>query len=241
MYSFGTYTRETDTERCSSISLASLRASSTGCTWVRNARPNTPSTRPSILLSIALRTLMCRVLWRGGDRRRAAGGKHQPGSPTASAPDGRCAAPRATPPEERAWMPRLTQGVSFGGRAPRTVESSCRPERQVSRGVRPSSRDATTGRRGARRAGSSRARPAATTRRHHEEQACELQAASAPRCLRRRGDARTAARPTRGRARARSSAAPRCRASVSARAWTTSVDRSLPGDAEVAHHTARQR
>ena len=44
--------------RCSSISLASLRASSTGWTCVRKARPKTPSKRPSILCSMVRSTLM---------------------------------------------------------------------------------------------------------------------------------------------------------------------------------------
>ena len=43
--------------RWSSISLTSLRASSTGCTFALKARPNTPSTSASILCSIARRTL----------------------------------------------------------------------------------------------------------------------------------------------------------------------------------------
>jgi hypothetical protein len=40
----------------SSISFVSLRASSTGWTFVRNARPKTPSNNASIFCSIALRT-----------------------------------------------------------------------------------------------------------------------------------------------------------------------------------------
>ena len=40
MYSFGTYTRETETLFASSISLASLRASSTGCTCAESAPEN---------------------------------------------------------------------------------------------------------------------------------------------------------------------------------------------------------
>ena len=56
MYSFGTYTRETETVLWSSISFASFRASSTGWTFVRNARPKTPSRSASIFCSIALRT-----------------------------------------------------------------------------------------------------------------------------------------------------------------------------------------
>src|SRR5947207_12048009 len=41
----------------SSISLASLRASSTGCTVERNVRENTPSKRPPIFCSMLRRTL----------------------------------------------------------------------------------------------------------------------------------------------------------------------------------------
>src|SRR3954454_17533005 len=44
---------------CASISLASLRASSTGCTSELKARLKTPSTRPSIRLSRLRRTLIC--------------------------------------------------------------------------------------------------------------------------------------------------------------------------------------
>src|SRR5918996_2633000 len=47
-----------DTVRWSSISLASFRASSIGWTCVRNARPKTPSKRPSIFDSIVRNTLM---------------------------------------------------------------------------------------------------------------------------------------------------------------------------------------
>ena len=61
MYSFGTYTRETETLRCSSISFTSLRASSTGCTFERNARPKTPSNRDSSFDSIVRSTLMPQV------------------------------------------------------------------------------------------------------------------------------------------------------------------------------------
>ena len=64
MYSFGTYTRETETVRWSSISLASFRANSTGCTLVRKARPKIPSKRASILCSSARRTMT-------GDTRRS--------------------------------------------------------------------------------------------------------------------------------------------------------------------------
>src|SRR5919106_1501148 len=59
-YSFGTYTRETEIVRCSSISFASFRASSTGWTCVRKARPNIPSKRPSIFCSMPRRTLIRR-------------------------------------------------------------------------------------------------------------------------------------------------------------------------------------
>src|SRR4051794_41895333 len=57
-YSLGTYVRDTETVLCSSISRASLRAISTGRTWVRNTRPNVPSTRSAILLSRFLSTLI---------------------------------------------------------------------------------------------------------------------------------------------------------------------------------------
>jgi hypothetical protein len=57
---------ETETVRWSSISFASLRASSTGCTFVRKARPKMPSNRASILCSIARRTI-----WEGGVPRPA--------------------------------------------------------------------------------------------------------------------------------------------------------------------------
>src|ERR671934_404334 len=52
--------------RWSSISLTSLRASSTGWTWVRNARPKTPSNRPSIRCSMFLRTLIAGLCPRPG-------------------------------------------------------------------------------------------------------------------------------------------------------------------------------
>src|SRR3954447_13376329 len=57
-YSLGTYVRLTETVRCSSISLASLRASSTGRTSDRKTRPNVPSTRSASLLSRLRRTLI---------------------------------------------------------------------------------------------------------------------------------------------------------------------------------------
>src|SRR3954469_21546689 len=57
-YSLGTYVRLTDTVRCSSISLASLRASSTGRTSERKTRPKVPSTRSASLLSRLRRTLI---------------------------------------------------------------------------------------------------------------------------------------------------------------------------------------
>src|SRR5919201_87070 len=47
--------------RWSSISFTSFRASSTGCTFVRNARPKTPSKRDSILCSMLRRTLIAAV------------------------------------------------------------------------------------------------------------------------------------------------------------------------------------
>src|ERR1700719_4563554 len=43
--------------RWSSISLASFRASSTGCTEDRKVRPKRPSTRPPILRSMSRKTL----------------------------------------------------------------------------------------------------------------------------------------------------------------------------------------
>ena len=58
MYSFGTYTRETETLRWSSISLTSFRASSTGWTFDLKARPNTPSKRDSSFDSMLRRTLI---------------------------------------------------------------------------------------------------------------------------------------------------------------------------------------
>src|SRR3954447_21310043 len=57
-YSFGTYVRETETVLCSSISRASLRAISTGRTWVRKTRPKVPSTRPASFSSRLRRTLI---------------------------------------------------------------------------------------------------------------------------------------------------------------------------------------
>src|SRR6476660_1361514 len=56
--------------RWSSISLASLRASSTGCTDDRNVRPKRPSTRPPILRSMSRKTLT--VGSRDGNARSAA-------------------------------------------------------------------------------------------------------------------------------------------------------------------------
>src|ERR687883_31974 len=47
--------------RWSSISLTSFRASSTGCTFVRNARPKTPSNRDSIFASMFLSTVTAGV------------------------------------------------------------------------------------------------------------------------------------------------------------------------------------
>src|SRR5438105_1932431 len=61
VYSFGTYTRETETTRWSSISFASLRASSTGWTFVRKARPKTPSKSASIFCSIDRSTMVARL------------------------------------------------------------------------------------------------------------------------------------------------------------------------------------
>src|SRR3954468_19744894 len=57
-YSLGTYVRLTDTVRCSSISLASLRASSTGRTSERKTRPKVPSTGAASLLSRLRRSLI---------------------------------------------------------------------------------------------------------------------------------------------------------------------------------------
>ena len=57
-YSLGTYTRWTDAVLWASISLASLRAISTGCTPELKARLNTPSTRPSMRASRSRRTLI---------------------------------------------------------------------------------------------------------------------------------------------------------------------------------------
>src|SRR3984957_12480435 len=57
-YSLGAYMRESDSDLCSSISRASLRAISTGRTSDLKARLKVPSTRPAILLSRLLRTLM---------------------------------------------------------------------------------------------------------------------------------------------------------------------------------------
>ena len=51
--------------RWSSISLASLRASSTGWTWVRNARPKTPSKSASIFCSMFRSTVTAEGLPRG--------------------------------------------------------------------------------------------------------------------------------------------------------------------------------
>src|SRR5665647_626451 len=53
--SLGTYTLETPTALWSPISLASLCASSTGCTLALKARPNPPSTRPSSFFSAFLK------------------------------------------------------------------------------------------------------------------------------------------------------------------------------------------
>src|SRR5581483_1439549 len=61
VYSFGTYTRKTETFRWSSISLTSLRASSTGWTFVLKARPNRPSNRLSIFCSIVRSTFTAGV------------------------------------------------------------------------------------------------------------------------------------------------------------------------------------
>src|SRR4051794_33681301 len=51
---------------CASISLASFRASSTGCTSELKARLKTPSTRPSIRLSRLRRTLIGSLLSQAG-------------------------------------------------------------------------------------------------------------------------------------------------------------------------------
>src|SRR3954454_5510945 len=57
-YSLGTYVRDTETVLCSSISRASLRAISTGRTWVRKTRPKVHSTRPASFSSRLRRTLI---------------------------------------------------------------------------------------------------------------------------------------------------------------------------------------
>src|SRR5213076_2553877 len=69
--------------RWSSISLTSFRASSTGWTFVRKARPKTPSNRDSILSSMFLSTLIAGVsypespsLALGFDRQTEAGGEY---------------------------------------------------------------------------------------------------------------------------------------------------------------------
>ena len=68
-------TRESDL--CSSISRASLRAISTGRTSERKARLNVPSTRPAILLSMLLSTLMVKPR-SGRSMLRKSGSEHQP-------------------------------------------------------------------------------------------------------------------------------------------------------------------
>ncbi len=62
-YSLGAYTRDTDVVRCSSISRASLRASSIGRTSERNRRPKVPSTRLAIVVSTLLSGF---IGWRHG-------------------------------------------------------------------------------------------------------------------------------------------------------------------------------
>src|SRR3984957_21234961 len=57
-YSLGAYMRETEYDLCSSISRASLRAISTGRTSDLKARLKVPSTRPAILLSMLLSTVI---------------------------------------------------------------------------------------------------------------------------------------------------------------------------------------
>src|SRR5919106_3021367 len=70
--------RETEAVLWASISLASLRASSTGCTSEEKARLNTPSTRPSIRASRLRRTLIAGLLWRGGGGRGACSALEDP-------------------------------------------------------------------------------------------------------------------------------------------------------------------
>src|SRR4051812_31643968 len=60
-YSLGAYVRESDWTVCSSISLASLRAISTGRTSDLKARLNVPSTRPASFCS-RLRSTLTRVV-----------------------------------------------------------------------------------------------------------------------------------------------------------------------------------
>ena len=123
-------------------------------------------------------------------------------------------------------MPGWTQGVSFGGGALRTVESSCRPERRASRGALPAA--ARTGLRAAQTAASCPARPAATSRSAPRATGRRAAGRSGPRCPRCRGGGRTAiATDTRASTSPVVSSAALSR-SVSARACTTSVDRSLP-------------
>src|SRR5665647_2157814 len=78
--SLGTYTLETPTVLWSPISLASLCASSTGCTLDLNARPNPPSTRPSSFLFAFLKIPIVAFLRRfsgGQDQRQEYhGGRH---------------------------------------------------------------------------------------------------------------------------------------------------------------------
>src|ERR1044071_8394047 len=65
--------RATPAVLCASISLASLRASSTGCTSELKARLKTPSTRPSMRLSRLRRTLIAWLLFAGRGAARVAG------------------------------------------------------------------------------------------------------------------------------------------------------------------------
>ena len=68
MYSLGTYTREIDVVLWASISFASLRAISTGCTCDEKVRLKTPSTRFSSLCSRLRRTLIVHSPRCGPDR-----------------------------------------------------------------------------------------------------------------------------------------------------------------------------
>src|SRR5665647_1567445 len=79
--SLDTYTLETPTVLWSPISLASLCASSTGCTLALKARPKPPSTRPSSFFSIPLKMFIVAFLGHVAARQSQrqdyhAGGEH---------------------------------------------------------------------------------------------------------------------------------------------------------------------